>query len=81
MLGSDSNLWAIKTDIRTGEPKGEPGRITNWAGFAFSDFSVTADGRRLEFLKSTSQADVYLGELESRGTHLNPLAALPLTNA
>src|SRR5215469_15561202 len=78
MLGSDSNLWAIKTDIRTGEPTGKPGRITNWAGFAFSDFSVTADGKRLEFLKSTSQADVYVGELELKGTHLKPPRRLTL---
>ena len=78
VLGSESNLWAIKTDIRTGKPNGEPGRITNWAGFAFSDFSVTADGRRLEFLKSTSQADVYVGELESKGTHLKAPRRLTL---
>jgi Tol biopolymer transport system component len=67
---NDANLWEIRIDARTGQAASLPRRITNWAGFTLSDLSVTADGRRLAFLKGTSQADVYVGELEKNGARL-----------
>ena len=67
---SDANLWEIRIDARTGQAVSRPRRITNWAGFTLSGLSITADGKRLAFLKGTSQADVYIGELEGNGTRL-----------
>ena len=67
---SDANLWEIRIDARTGYAVSRPRRITNWAGFALSGLSTTADGKRLAFLKGNSQADVYIGELEGNGTRL-----------
>ena len=67
---NDANLWEIKIDARTGQAASRPRRITNWAGFTLSGLSVTADGKRLAFLKGTSQADVYVGELEKNGARL-----------
>src|SRR5260370_34830312 len=55
---------------RTRQAVRRPRRITNWAGFTLSGLSITADGKRLAFLKGTSQADVYIGELEGNGTRL-----------
>ena len=67
---NDANLWEIKIDARTGQAASRPRRITNWAGFTLSGLSVTADGKRLAFLKGTSQADVYVGKLEENGARL-----------
>lgn len=60
---SDTNLWFIPVDESTGKPSGEPRRITSWVGFSFSDLSVTADGKRLVFVKAGAQSDVYVGTL------------------
>ncbi len=60
----DSNAWAIRVDPETAEPKGKPTRLTNGPG-AISSFSITADGKRLAFIKNTLQPQVYVGELDS----------------
>jgi Tol biopolymer transport system component len=65
---NDANLWELRIDPRTGQAASHPRRITNWAGFALSGLSVTTDGKRLSFLKETSQSDVWVGELEGKGT-------------
>jgi Tol biopolymer transport system component/predicted Ser/Thr protein kinase len=80
-VASDSNLWALKIDIRTGLPTGKPSRITNWPGFSFSDLSLTADGKRLAFLKLTSQARLYVGEMEAKGTRLKTPRRLTLSES
>jgi Tol biopolymer transport system component len=72
-LWSDANLWEIRTDLGSGKVTSQLRRLTNWAGFGISDLSVTADGKRLVFLKLQSQADIYVGELKENGTRLeNP---------
>ena len=71
MIGADSNLWEVRTVTQTGEPTGDPQQLTNWPGFSFSGFSVTADGKQMEFLRLTATAHVYVGELDARETHLN----------
>ena len=74
----ESSLWEIKTDIRTGRPTGTPRRITNWVGLSVGGHSATLDGKRLAVLKSTSQGDVYVGELEASGTRLKSIRRLTL---
>jgi eukaryotic-like serine/threonine-protein kinase len=71
MTGADSNLWEVRTINQTGEPAGEPRQLTNWPGFSFSGFTVTADGKQMEFLRLTAKAHVYVGELDAKGTRLN----------
>jgi len=71
MTGADSNLWEVTTIDQTGEPAGEPRQLTNWPGFSFSGFTVTADGKQMEFLRLTAKAHAYVGELDAQGTHLN----------
>lgn len=78
-FGSDSNLWAILTDA-AGKPEGQAEQVTDWAGFSFTDFSATKDGRRLTFLKLTSQDDVYVGKLEQNGTRLETPRRLTLND-
>ena len=71
MTGDDSNLWEVRTINQTGEPAGEPRQLTNWPGFSFSGFTVTADGKQMEFLRLTAKAHAYVGELDAKGTRLN----------
>jgi len=62
----DSNLWAVRVDPVTGEVRGEPERLTNWAGFSAGWLSATADGKRLVFIKNHSQESIYLAPLGSK---------------
>jgi len=76
MTGADSNLWEVRTITQTGEPTGHPRQLTNWPGFSFSGFTVTADGKQMEFLRLTAKAHVYVGELDAKETHLNNVRRL-----
>ncbi len=62
-----SNLWEIRVDPRTGRVSGEPRRITNWVDASFFDISVTADGKRLAFVRRYDQSDVYVARVERNG--------------
>jgi Tol biopolymer transport system component len=59
----DSNAWAVRLDAKSGSPMGAPVRLTGGLG-AIASFSVTADGRRLAFIKNSLQPQVYVGELD-----------------
>jgi Tol biopolymer transport system component len=74
--GGDSNLWEARTITQTGEPTGDPRQLTNWPGFSFSGFTVTADGKQMEFLRLTAKAHAYVGELDAKETHLNNIRRL-----
>jgi dipeptidyl aminopeptidase/acylaminoacyl peptidase len=68
---TDTNLWEIKVDARSGRPVGKPRRITSWSDFVFVGPEATADGRRLVFCRFTDvQTDVYVGDLEPGGARL-----------
>ena len=67
---TDTNLWEIKVDAGSGNPTGEPMRITNWADFSLAGPNATANGKRLVFSRVYAQADVYVGEPEAGGTRL-----------
>ena len=73
----DTNLWqaSLRAD---GEMDAAPKQVTKWAGFSFWDLSATADGRRLAFVKSGSQADVYVGNIDTRGAKLADVRRLTL---
>jgi len=73
----DTNLWqaSVRAD---GALDSAPHQVTKWAGFSFWDLSATADGRRLAFVKSGSQADVYIGKLDQRRLQLADVRRLTL---
>jgi serine/threonine protein kinase len=60
---TDSNLWTIRVDSVKGVARGEPERLTNWAGFSLGGISVTADGKRLVFTRSHDQISIYIAPL------------------
>jgi serine/threonine protein kinase len=67
---NDSNLWEVKLDPRTGKPKADPARLTNWVGFSFASPTLTADGKQVAFLKWNFQSNVYIAELKAGGARL-----------
>jgi serine/threonine protein kinase/Tol biopolymer transport system component len=75
---NDSNLWEVKLDPRTGKPEDKPARLTNWVGFSFASPTLTADGKRVAFLKWNFQSDVYIAELKPGGTRLTTPRPLTL---
>jgi serine/threonine protein kinase len=67
------NLWELKVSDKNGVPQSRPRRLTDWSGFFVSDLSATVDGKHLAFLRGTSHASVFVGDLASNGTRLlNP---------
>ena len=74
---SDANLWEAKVEPN-GKLQSAAKQITRWVGFSFWDLSATADGRRLAFVKSGSQADVYVGKLDQRNRKLADVRRLTL---
>jgi Tol biopolymer transport system component len=68
-----SNLWEIRVDTKTGQAVSKPRRLTNWAEVVAAHLSGTSDGKQLAVLKTSREADVYVGELEAGGRRLkNP---------
>ena len=67
-LETDRNLWEVRLDR-----KSPARRMTNWTGFNIQSVSVTPDGRRLSFLQTKYQEDVWVAGLEAGNTRLvNP---------
>ena len=75
------NLWEVRIDTRTGRANSQPQRITNWSGFSLPGlFSVTADAKRLAFLKRAAQSDVYVGVLKGKPARLDTPKRLTLND-
>jgi eukaryotic-like serine/threonine-protein kinase len=63
----DSNFWEVAADPVSGAVHGQPIRLTSWSGFSAGAISATANGKRLEFLKSRGQSTIYTGSLGTIG--------------
>jgi len=73
-------LWAVRIEPRGGKAASKPERLAQWTDFGPSDVTVTADGRRLAFVKSLVWQDVYVGELGPAGASLKAPRRLTLDN-
>ena len=73
----DFNLWAIRVDPQSGEPHGEPEKLTNWTGFGIGSMTATADGKRLQLVTHHNQSTIYTAALgTSAGSGLGQAARL-----
>jgi eukaryotic-like serine/threonine-protein kinase len=72
------NFWQVKLDTRTGKPVEKPKRLTNWSGFRMDDPSLSADGKRITFLRSSVQSTLYVADLRAGGTQLGAPVHLTL---
>ncbi len=75
---NESNLWELPVARESGQPIGQPRRITDWVGFEIGHLSATADGKRVSLAKLRLQIDVYVGKLEANGTRLTSPRRLTL---
>jgi len=66
----DSNLWSIAFDPG-GHPVCMPLRLTNDSG-SVSSISVSADGKRIVYVKGEPQPDVYTARLDAGGAITSP---------
>jgi DNA-binding winged helix-turn-helix (wHTH) protein/Tol biopolymer transport system component len=80
-LGSSCNFWEMPLDRSSGKPVGKPRQFTNWSGFCMSDMSVTADGKKLAFVKSTGKQTSFLAQLGPRGTSILAPRHFPLKDS
>ncbi len=78
MLGRYTNLWGIGVDAKTGELTSSPRRITNWAEVTVGALSTTADGKQLGISRTSSQADIYIGDLDANGWRVEKLRRMTL---
>lgn len=69
-VGTSCNYWVLTLDEQTGAPADQPRRLTNWSGYCPVNTSVTADGKKLAFLKWIGRNSVHMGELETNGYRL-----------
>jgi eukaryotic-like serine/threonine-protein kinase len=75
-----SNFWAVGMDSSTGHLNGVASRITTGDDFVDQP-SVTADGKRLVFIRFKPQLDVYLAEFFANGPRLSTPRRLTLDDA
>jgi len=78
-FGSACNFWEMPLDAHTGTPIGEPTRRTNWSGFCMGGLSITADGKKLAFLKWAGKQTSFLADLAEGGTRILRPRHFPLS--
>ena len=77
----DCNYWEMRLDSRTGVPVGGTRRLTNWTGFCMYGSTVTADGKRLAFVKQTLRFTAYLADLAEGGVRIENTRHFTLTDS
>jgi Tol biopolymer transport system component len=73
------SLWEVQTKPGTVKPA-TPRQLTRWSDFEPTDLTITADGKRLSFLKQRSWEDVYLADLGAGGRTVTPPRRFTLDN-
>jgi Tol biopolymer transport system component/DNA-binding winged helix-turn-helix (wHTH) protein len=74
---NDTNLWAVRVDSRSVRTWGSPARLTNDSD-AKVRASISADGKRLIFLRGADSRGVFISRIEAPGSRLSPLQRLSL---
>src|ERR1017187_1079968 len=75
---NNSNLWELRLDDSGALISGGLRRLTSWADFPTRSGSLTTDGKRLLFIRSFQQRDVYVAPLEAGGTRMGTPRRLTL---
>jgi DNA-binding winged helix-turn-helix (wHTH) protein/Tol biopolymer transport system component len=73
----ESNVWALHIDGRTGKPLGNPERITSGPDAKPLE-SVSADGKRMVFVRTNIVPTVYITEVNPRTKRITPLQRLTM---
>jgi Tol biopolymer transport system component len=75
------NLWERRVDTPTGQPRGQPRRLTNWAGFCLDNMTASADGKRLAFEEWAGHASVFIADIQSNGKRITAPSRLTLSDS
>ena len=67
-----SNLWSLDVDPNSGQPRGEPKRLTDWVGLTQESLTASADGSRLALQRVRYEEIVKIAELRAHGRELGP---------
>ncbi len=79
--GSACNFWEMRLNAHTGTPIEKPRKLTNWSGFCMSDLGITADGKKLAFLKWAGKLTPVLADLAEGGTRILGPKHFPLSES
>src|SRR4051794_29966739 len=74
----NSNLWEVVPNTSGGLVSGRLRKLTAWTDFPIRSGSLTTDGRRLVFVRSFMQRDVYLGDLAANRSQMGTPRRLTL---
>jgi Tol biopolymer transport system component/DNA-binding winged helix-turn-helix (wHTH) protein len=72
-----SDIWALRVDERTGEPHGNIAQVTNSPDWKPRP-EVSADGRKMVFLRNNIAPTVYLAQVDPKTKSLEQLERLTL---
>ncbi len=64
------NLREVIVDGKSGVAQGKARQLTDWSGFSVYEFSATADGKQLAFLRGNAHASVFVGDLTGKERRL-----------
>jgi Tol biopolymer transport system component len=76
--GYNSNLWEVRLDARRELAGGGLRKLTAWTDFPIQTGSLSTDGKRLVFVRSFAQRDVYVARIDAARSHLEPPRRLTL---
>jgi len=79
--GNTCNYWKLQVNSHTGQPEGQPHRITNLAGFCLDATSATADVKRLAFTEVAQRGSIYVSEMRNAPAKIASPSRLSLTEA
>ena len=66
----NGNVWSLSVDPDTGHPRETPLQVTTGTGFSYHGFSLSADGRRLSFIRQHARDTIRIAELQNGGAKL-----------
>ena len=64
------NLWEIRLNARGVVGSEGLRKLTDWTDFPIQSGSLTTDGKRLVFVRSFTQRDVYIAEIDAGRSRL-----------
>ncbi len=79
--GIACSFWQMRLDASSGKPIEQSKCMANWPTFSITGLSVTADGKRLAFLKMTGHPTTYVADLDANGTRIANLRHFTLTDS
>ena len=77
----DCDYWTMRLDSQTNQRFEKPRLLTSSTGYCLSNFSATADGKRLVSLRWAPHLTSYVAELVARGTRMLHQRHFPLSES